>query len=124
VFDLPTFRAVRNPHGYRSTLVQSLPTTMGNLRGLRTHKADPGGSLAEPLCATCTRSDPSFWRACPTCGDQARIRPGRPCVRCTIQQRLRDLLGDHNGTIRPELQALLRQPRQRRTTIHDAALVG
>ncbi len=67
-----------------------------------------GGSLAEPLCATCTRPDPSFWRSCPTCGDQARIRAGRPCVRCAVQHRLRDLLGDHNGTIRPELQALYR----------------
>jgi hypothetical protein len=65
-----------------------------------------GGSLAQPLCATCTRPDPSFWRSCPTCGDQTRMRARRPCVRCAVRQRLRELLGDHHGTIRPELQAL------------------
>ena len=65
-----------------------------------------GGSLAEPLCATCTRPDPTFWRPCPTCDEQTRIRAGRGCVRCAIRQRLRELLGDHTGAIRPELQAL------------------
>jgi len=66
-----------------------------------------GGTRDEPLCATCTRPDPEFWHSCPTCGQPGRIHNGRlGCARCTIQQRLRDLLGDDSGEIRPELQAL------------------
>lgn len=64
-----------------------------------------GGSLDEPLCATCTRPDPSFWKTCPSCGEIAKLR-GDPCARCSLVQRLRELLADSDGTIRPELQAL------------------
>jgi uncharacterized protein YidB (DUF937 family) len=63
------------------------------------------GTRAEPLCATCTRPDPGFWASCPGCGDPGRIHTSR-CARCTIQQQLRDLLGDQTGAIRPGLQAL------------------
>ncbi|WP_239338084.1 hypothetical protein, partial [Frankia sp. CiP3] len=65
-----------------------------------------GGSLTEPLCGTCVRPDPQFWRSCPTCGDPARIRPGRPCARCAMRRRLYELLTDDLGAIRPELQVL------------------
>jgi hypothetical protein len=64
-----------------------------------------GGTLSEPLCSACTRPDPGFWRSCPDCGQPGRIQAG-PCARCTIQQRLRDLLGNQDGKIRPQLQAL------------------
>jgi hypothetical protein len=64
-----------------------------------------GGTRAEPLCAACTRPDPGFWRSCPGCGEQGRIRAGR-CMRCHLRQRLGDLLGGEDGTIRPGLQAL------------------
>jgi hypothetical protein len=64
-----------------------------------------GGTLAEPLCATCTRPDPSSWRACPTCGAKTQIRCG-PCVRCTLRARLDELLSDDTGQIRPELKVL------------------
>ncbi len=64
-----------------------------------------GGTLDEPLCATCTRPDPDFWHSCPDCGQPGRIHAGR-CARCTVEQRLRDLLGAEDGEIRPELQAL------------------
>lgn len=64
-----------------------------------------GGTLDEPLCATCTRPDDGFWRSCPSCGQPGRIHTGR-CARCTIQQRLRELLGNDEGDIRPGLQAL------------------
>jgi hypothetical protein len=64
-----------------------------------------GGTKAEPLCAACTRSDPGFWRTCPGCGQTGRINAGR-CARCTIGQRLRELLGSETGEIRPGLQAL------------------
>jgi hypothetical protein len=63
------------------------------------------GTRDQPLCAACTRHDPGFWRSCPDCGQQDRIHAGR-CMRCRLQQRLRDLLDDGTGTIRPGLQAL------------------
>jgi hypothetical protein len=67
-----------------------------------------GGTLQAPLCATCTRPDPGFWQACPGCGEPGRIHVGgnARCARCTIHRRLRQVLGDDTGTIRPELQAL------------------
>jgi hypothetical protein len=64
-----------------------------------------GGTTAEPLCAACARPDPSFWAACPTCGQRGQIR-SRPCPRCTMRERLRELLTNDTGAIRPELQAL------------------
>jgi uncharacterized protein YidB (DUF937 family) len=64
-----------------------------------------GGTKNKPLCAACTRPAPGFWRTCPGCGQTGRINTGR-CARCTIQQRLRELLGDQTGGIRPGLQAL------------------
>lgn len=64
-----------------------------------------GGSLAEPLCATCTRPDPSFWRACPSCGKGAQQHAG-PCTRCRLRRRLAVLLDDGTGDIRCELRAL------------------
>jgi hypothetical protein len=65
------------------------------------------GSLDEPLCATCTHPDPSFWKTCPTCGEAAQLHSG-PCSRCVLTQRLRDLLSDDTGNVRPELQTLHR----------------
>jgi hypothetical protein len=65
-----------------------------------------GGSRTEPLCGTCARPDASFWHACPLCGEQTRIRGKRPCLRCVLRQRLRDILSGENGAIRPELHAL------------------
>jgi hypothetical protein len=64
-----------------------------------------GGTIDEPLCATCTRPDPGFWRSCPGCGQPGRIHTGR-CARCALHQRLRELLGDDTGVIPPRLQAL------------------
>lgn len=66
-----------------------------------------GGTHTQPLCATCTRPDPAFWRTCPTCGQTAQLQSG-PCIRCVADQRLRELLGDEHGQIRPELEALHR----------------
>jgi hypothetical protein len=71
----------------------------GQVRAVR------GGSAGRPLCATCTQPDPSFWRACPTCGETDKLAAG-PCPRCVLRQRLRELLGDAEGVIRPELAAL------------------
>ena len=64
-----------------------------------------GGTKTEPLCGACTRPDPGFWRTCPGCGQTGRITGGR-CIRCTTRKRLRELLGDQAGVIRPGLQPL------------------
>jgi hypothetical protein len=61
-----------------------------------------GGTIEQPLCATCTRPEPGFWRSCTDCGRSGRIHAGR-CARCSMQARLRQLLGDEEGHIRPEL---------------------
>jgi hypothetical protein len=72
----------------------------GDLRPVR------GGTRDEPLCAICTRPEPEFWHSCPNCGEPGRIHNGRRgCANCTVQQRLRELLGGEGG-IRPDLQAL------------------
>ena len=64
-----------------------------------------GGTRAGPLCAACTRSDAGFWTSCPACGETGRIHAGR-CARCATDRRLRELLGDEAGEIRPPLRAL------------------
>jgi len=72
----------------------------GNLAQVR------GGSRDEPLCAACTRPEPGFWRSCPGCGQPGRIIAAGRCARCTAGRRLRELLGDQAGQVRPEFQAL------------------
>jgi hypothetical protein len=64
-----------------------------------------GGTAEAPLCATCTRPDPGFWRTCPSCGETGQLRD-RPCTRCQLRRRLRELLGDDTGQVHPGLQAL------------------
>ena len=65
-----------------------------------------GGKLAAPLCATCTRPDPSFWHTCPGCGEHT-VHRRRTCGRCALRQRLEQLLGcDEDGGIHPRLRAL------------------
>jgi len=64
-----------------------------------------GGTLASPLCATCARPDPSFWHACPGCGARTQ-HLSRRCARCSLLQRLEELLSDGTGAIHPRLQAL------------------
>src|ERR1035437_5044726 len=62
------------------------------------------GTLTEPRCATCTRPDAS-WHACPGCGEHTQHR-SRRCARCSMQQRLGELLRDNTGKIHPQLQVL------------------
>jgi hypothetical protein len=67
-----------------------------------------GGTRDEPLCGACARPDPSFWRTCPACGHTGRVHQSGPCARCALEERLRELLSDTTGQIRPELQPLHR----------------
>src|ERR1035437_1455379 len=62
-----------------------------------------GGTLTAPLCATCTRPDPSFWQSCQGCGQHQFGT--RLCPRCVLRVRLRELLGS-GGEVRAELQGL------------------
>jgi len=62
-----------------------------------------GGTLTTPLCAACTRPDPSFWRGCPGCGHPQLST--RSCTRCNLRQRLRALLAD-GGDVRAGLRGL------------------
>ena len=64
-----------------------------------------GGSHEQPLCSTCTLPDSGLWRGCPGCGQPGRIHAGR-CARCTVEQRLRELLGGKQREIPAGLQGL------------------
>ncbi|HUY63837.1 MAG TPA: hypothetical protein VMV14_04905 [Acidimicrobiales bacterium] len=50
-----------------------------------------GGSSEHPLCATCTRTDASFWKTCPSCGEATKLTT-EACVRCELRARLHQLL--------------------------------
>jgi hypothetical protein len=64
-----------------------------------------GGTRTDPLCSTCTRPAAEFWRTCPGSGQPGRLLDSR-CARCSLDQRLHELLGDERGQIRPHLSAL------------------
>ena len=63
------------------------------------------GTLQEPLCAQCLNPDPHFWGRCPACEVTWQLSP-RPCLRCTLDQRVRGFLDDGTGFIRPDLAPL------------------
>jgi hypothetical protein len=63
------------------------------------------GTRTAPLCGNCAVSDPEFFKACPACGSPGRLIAGA-CRRCHLHQRLRGLLSDDTGQIRPDLQVL------------------
>ncbi len=64
-----------------------------------------GGTRTEPLCATCTRPA-TFWNSCPGCGELTVHRRRGSCRRCTLHQRLGQLLRDDTGVIQAKLQPL------------------
>jgi hypothetical protein len=73
-------------------------TGCGNVRLTR------GGTVTEPLCATCTSPD-ARWHTCLGCGEHTQLRLRR-CARCALRQRLRELLRDDADNIHPRLQVL------------------
>ncbi len=64
-----------------------------------------GGTRQEPLCARCLNPDPGFWGRCPACKKTWQLSP-RPCQRCVLDQKIRGLLGDRAGIVRPGLAPL------------------
>ncbi|MFB6878081.1 site-specific integrase [Streptomyces sp. NPDC056323] len=75
-------------------------TVCGRLRGIHSGTADA------PICGPYTKPDAELWRPCPTCGQAERLRASGPCPRCTLKQRLHELLVDGTGAIPPKLQPL------------------
>lgn len=57
------------------------------------------------MCARCLNPDPTFWGRCPTCEMTWQLSP-RPCQRWILDQKIRDLLGDQVGVVRPDLAPL------------------
>ncbi len=56
------------------------------------------------ICTRCAGFRPSY--ACSRCGQEGKLHAGRLCTRCTLSDRLAELLDDGTGRIRPELVAL------------------
>ncbi|MFJ2258600.1 hypothetical protein ACIOKD_09635 [Streptomyces sp. NPDC087844] len=75
-------------------------TSCGRLRGIHS------GTAEAPVCGPCTAPDTELWRPCPTCGQAERLRSSGPCPRCTLKQRLHELLANGSGFIPPRLHAL------------------
>jgi hypothetical protein len=71
-------------------------TVCGRFRDIHSGTADA------PVCGPCTKPDAELWRPCPTCGEAERLTAPGPCRRCTLKQRLDDLLTDDTGTIPPK----------------------
>src|SRR6266508_3202710 len=65
-----------------------------------------GGTRAQPLCARCVNPDPSFWDRCPVCRQTWQLSPHRACHRCTLAQRVDDLLAGRDGHVRADLTPL------------------
>ena len=105
VLDLRAPGTRRDIQGHRRALVQGMPATMGPVRALQANPPGPRRNHQRTAVLDLPRPDPAFWHNCPGCGQTGRLHQGR-CARCAVDRRLRDLLGDASGEIRPELRAL------------------
>lgn len=80
--------------------------TRGVCPGCGAERALPGRRPGDgaAICTTCAGFSQSF--ACARCGYEDKLLAGRLCTRCTLADRLADLLDDGTGRIRPELLPL------------------
>ena len=76
--------------------------------GCGTMAAVYGGVPGSPLCARCVNPDPGFWDRCPECRETWVLSRRGPCQRCILAREARQLLGDDDGQVRPDLEPLLR----------------
>jgi hypothetical protein len=65
-----------------------------------------GGTRTQPLCARCVNPDPKFWDRCPICQETWQLSPHRTCHRCTLAQRVHDVLAGQDGRVRADLAPL------------------
>ena len=80
----------------------------GHCPGCGTDRVLPGlragdQSWIRSACAGFTAS-----LRCRRCGEEGKLHRGKLCTRCTLDDRLHELLGDATGHIRPELAPLAR----------------
>src|SRR5260370_28404760 len=78
---------------------------VGARRRVRRSRTGPRRHRQERLCARCVNPDPGFWGRCPACEVTWQLSP-KPCLRCILLQKIRSLLGDHSGVVRPDLGPL------------------
>jgi hypothetical protein len=78
----------------------------GRCPGCGEHRILPGLRPADgaAVCAGCAGFRPSY--ACASCGQEDQLHARRLCTRCTLSDRLAELLDDGTGRIRPELAPL------------------
>jgi hypothetical protein len=78
----------------------------GSCPGCGEHRILPGLRPADGavVCTRCAGFQPSY--ACARCGHEDQLHAGRLCTRCTLSDRLAELLDDGTGRIRPELAPL------------------
>jgi hypothetical protein len=63
------------------------------------------GTRTTPFCASCTDTDASVWKVCPSCGEPGQLL-ARDCTRCRLRSRVTELLTGPDRLIRPELRGL------------------
>ncbi|MFH8642305.1 hypothetical protein [Streptomyces goshikiensis] len=80
--------------------------TRGICPGCGQERALPGRSPSDgaAICTTCAGFSQDF--ACTRCGFEDKLHGGRLCTRCTLTDRLAELLDDGTGRIRPTLVPL------------------
>ena len=78
----------------------------GTCPGFGQERALPGLRPGDgaPTCTDCAGFSQSF--ACSRCGYEGKLRHGRLCSRCTLADRIAEVLDGGSGQIRPELVPL------------------
>jgi hypothetical protein len=99
--------AARWPDGYVCRTCHDRAVKLrGCCAGCGTDRALPGRRPSDQaaICADCAGFATSI--ACSRCGCEGKLHARRLCTRCTLADKLDDLLGDGTGRTRPELVPL------------------
>jgi hypothetical protein len=79
--------------------------TRGTCPGCATHRLLPGRDIGgQPVCRDCAGITRSFF--CRRCRHEGLLQGGKLCERCTLTDKLTELLDDGTGQVRPELRPL------------------